>query len=234
MDFPDQLIDAHGAGELVVFAGAGLSMPLPTGLPSFKALAVQVGNEADLPLGRFDQLDAYLGRVLGTGYPVKERVAQIISAGDGPNVLHDAVLGLFKDAASVRIVTTNFDRKLWDVAAGRWSEPPREYVAPALPFGGDMEGIVYLHGAVHDSTARLVVTDADFGAAYGGSGQQVGDPGKRREHQHSGGSLRRCPIGPRTVTPRSVSDPFVAYCGRSVGRSFARRTRRSSARDHSP
>jgi hypothetical protein len=26
MDFPDQLIDAHGAGELVVFAGAGVSM----------------------------------------------------------------------------------------------------------------------------------------------------------------------------------------------------------------
>src|SRR3954466_9906161 len=136
MDFPDQLIDAHGAGELVVFAGAGVSMPLPTGLPSFKTLAVQVGNEADLPLGRFDQLDAYLGRVSGTGYPVKERVAQIISAGGAPNVLHDAVLGLFKDAASVRIVTTNFDRKLWDVASGRWSEPPREYVAPALPFGG--------------------------------------------------------------------------------------------------
>ena len=45
MDFPDQLIDAHGAGELVVFAGAGVSMPLPTGLPSFKALAVQVGND---------------------------------------------------------------------------------------------------------------------------------------------------------------------------------------------
>jgi hypothetical protein len=65
MDFPDQLIDAHGAGELVVFAGAGVSMPLPTGLPSFKALAVQVGNEAGLPLGRFDQLDAYLGRVSG-------------------------------------------------------------------------------------------------------------------------------------------------------------------------
>jgi len=166
MDFPDQLIDAHGAGKLVVFAGAGVSMPLPTALPSFKALAVQVGNEAGLPLGRFDQLDAYLGRVSGTGYPVKERVAEIIAAGGAPNALHHAVLGLYRDAASVRIVTTNFDRRLWDVAAGRWSEPPREYVAPALPFGGDMDGIVYLHGAVHDSTARLVVTDADFGAAY--------------------------------------------------------------------
>jgi hypothetical protein len=124
MDFPDQLTDAHGAGELVVFVGAGVSMPLPTGLPSFKALAVQVGNEAGLPLGRFDQLDAYLGRVSGSGYPVKERVAQIISAGGAPNVLHDAVLGLFKDAASVRIVTTNFDRKLWDVAAGHLSSGP--------------------------------------------------------------------------------------------------------------
>jgi hypothetical protein len=166
MDFPDELIDAHGVGQLVVFAGAGVSMPAPTSLPSFKKLAEQVGREAGLSLGRFEQLDAYLGRVSAAGYLVNERVAQIINGGGAPNVLHDTVLGLFTDAASIRIVTTNFDRKLWDVAASRWSEPPREYVAPALPFGGDMDGIVYLHGAIHDSTARLVVTDADFGAAY--------------------------------------------------------------------
>jgi NAD-dependent SIR2 family protein deacetylase len=197
MDFPDQLIDAHGAGELVVFAGAGVSMPLPTGLPSFKALAVQVGNEAGLPLGRFDQLDAYLGRVTGTGYPVKERVAQVISAGGAPNVLHAAVLGLFKDAASVRIVTTNFDRKLWDVAAGRWSEPPREDVAPALPFGGDMEGIVYLHGAVHDSTARLVVTDRPR-AERSRCLSPLSPRARAADHQDKSWA---CPLGPECTSP---------------------------------
>ena len=39
-------------------------------------------------------------------------------------------------------------------------------MAPALPFGGDMRGIVYLHGAAHDSASDLVVTDRDFGLAY--------------------------------------------------------------------
>jgi hypothetical protein len=165
IDFPDELIDAHGAGHLVVFAGAGVSLPPPTSLPSFKRLAEQVGLEAGLPLGRFEPLDAYLGRVAAAGYMVHERVAEIINAGGAPNIVHDAVLGLFNDAASVRIVTTNFDRKLWE-ASSRWAEPPREYVAPALPFGGDMGGIVYLHGAVHDSIPRLVITDGDFGSAY--------------------------------------------------------------------
>lgn len=66
----------------------------------------------------------------------------------------------------VRIVTTNFDRQLWRAASACWPTEPREYVAPALPFGGDMRGIVYLHGAAHDSTKGLVVTDRDFGLAY--------------------------------------------------------------------
>lgn len=100
MDFPELLSTLMAPGSWLC-SRRGVSIPLPTGLPSFKELAVRAGNKAGLPLGRFDQLDAYLGRISGTGYPVKERLAQVISAGGAPNVPHAAVLGLFKDAACV-------------------------------------------------------------------------------------------------------------------------------------
>lgn len=166
LEIPQELLDDLRDGRLVVFAGAGVSMPAPTSLPSFRRLAEQIGQEAGVELRRLEPLDMYLGRALATGSQVHRRVAEIISAGGVANALHEAVVGLFPSSDALRVVTTNFDRHLWEAACNRWKEEPREYVAPALPYGGDARGIVYLHGAAHDQPEHLVVTDRDFGSAY--------------------------------------------------------------------
>ena len=45
IDFPEQLNDAHRQGKLVVFAGAGVSIDQPSGLPDFATLALQVSGD---------------------------------------------------------------------------------------------------------------------------------------------------------------------------------------------
>ena len=42
IDFPKSLLDALRDGNLVVFAGAGVSMGEPSGLPDFSKLAMTV------------------------------------------------------------------------------------------------------------------------------------------------------------------------------------------------
>ena len=44
IDFPKSLLDALNDEQLVVFAGAGVSIPEPAGLPSFSKLAKQVAS----------------------------------------------------------------------------------------------------------------------------------------------------------------------------------------------
>ena len=44
VDFPQPLLNALRDGKLVVFAGAGVSMGSPAGLPSFRELAEPLDN----------------------------------------------------------------------------------------------------------------------------------------------------------------------------------------------
>lgn len=44
IDVPDDLLKAQAAGELVIFAGAGVSNPPPSSLPLFGGLATQIGS----------------------------------------------------------------------------------------------------------------------------------------------------------------------------------------------
>ena len=44
VSIPVELERARGAGELVVFAGAGVSMGLPADMPSFRGLAREIGE----------------------------------------------------------------------------------------------------------------------------------------------------------------------------------------------
>jgi hypothetical protein len=42
VDFPNQLVESRATGDLVVFAGAGPSMPAQSNLPVFKDLAIRL------------------------------------------------------------------------------------------------------------------------------------------------------------------------------------------------
>lgn len=166
VDLPESLIDAQRKGQLVVFAGAGVSMGEPSNLPSFRTLAEQIGR-LTAALEENEALDLYLGRVEDLGARVQHLALMAIDApGSTFRELHRDLLRLFENAECVRIVTTNFDSHFSKAAVSVFDAPVETFYAPALPLGRDFAGIAYLHGAVAKPRNRLVLTDRDFGQAY--------------------------------------------------------------------
>lgn len=166
IDFPEIVLRAQRSGSLVIFAGAGVSMPAPSNLPNFDELADKVADST-LRRGDGEPVDVFLGRLAGKGVKVHERVVKILTGPDSaPNSLHTDLLRLFRLTVNVRLVTTNFDRHFTKAAETVFADTPEIYGAPALPLGNDFAGIVYLHGSVDAPARRLVLTDADFGRAY--------------------------------------------------------------------
>jgi SIR2-like domain/Domain of unknown function (DUF4020) len=164
VDFPREVLDAQRDGNLVIFAGAGVSKGDPANCPTFWELAEKIGN-SPVPDKEGNALDRYLGRLHKEGVRVHEQACRILGESSEPNLLHKELLKLFSSADKVRIVTTNFDRHFSTAAETIFPEINTFY-APALPLGNDFEGIVYLHGSINQRPDRLVLTDSDFGKAY--------------------------------------------------------------------
>ena len=162
VNVPRELCDSLSRGELVVFAGAGVSMSPPSNLPSFPGLVRDV-------TGNTPRKDAALDRLLGDAarrnQDVHRRVHRRIEATTLPNANHRALIELSLSPDDVRIVTTNYDL-LFEAALKEkgWEVPC--HAAPALPLGDDFRGVVHLHGMLGDRADRLVVTDSDFSRAY--------------------------------------------------------------------
>lgn len=166
VDLPQELIDAHQRGELVIFVGAGASIGPPSNLPSFVGLTAEIAADAGVEFDpTHDQPDVILGRA--DAHPLMDvhgRIAhKIDDPSSQPNALHRAIGTLAAGGPTIRIVTTNYDRHLTTVMADRH---PTEYHGPALPMGDDFDGLVYLHGTLTQEPRHLVVTDEDFGRAY--------------------------------------------------------------------
>lgn len=164
IEFPDSILDALRDDELVIFAGAGVSVGPPSNLPSFEKLANDIasgtGEVASAPLDRF------LGQLQHRKVAVHERAARLLSpTGSAPNVLHQDLLRLFHAAERVRLVTSNFDQHFETAAQALFGNLPDMYRAPALPLGNRFAGIVHVHGALTHAQ-DMVLTDADFGRAY--------------------------------------------------------------------
>jgi hypothetical protein len=170
IDFPTPLVEAHESGDLVIFIGAGASIPPPSALPSFMELVRTIRDESNLlsEIGDIDdqRLDEVLGRIADDyGVDVHERIHDLTSRkGSRPSPVHKAIVKL-ASASTIRIVTTNYDHHLSTLLDLLHEEVP-EYFAPALPMGDDFAGIVYIHGRVDQERRRLVATDDDFGKAY--------------------------------------------------------------------
>ena len=168
IDFPQEVIDAQRDGRLVVFAGAGVSMPPPSSLPDFETLADRIGAGCR-PRKEKEPRDEYLGLLheKGEGVRVHEQAASILLTPDSkPTELHKALLRLFHPKTPVRIVTTNFDNHFTTAAVELEIRNLEINSGPALPLGNDFESLIYLHGAASRSPLRIVLTDADFGRAY--------------------------------------------------------------------
>ena len=166
INFPGPLLNALRDGELVVFAGAGVSMGEPACLPSFKNLADMIAAGTGKALQNGEAIDHFLGRLQHGGVKVDERAAEVLFR-DGlePTELHRNLLRLYLGAAPVRVVTTNFDLLFEQAAADVFGSVPEVSRAPALPLGRQFKGIVHLHGAV-STRSEMVITDEDFGRAY--------------------------------------------------------------------
>ena len=167
IDFPKPLLNALRDGELIVFAGAGVSMGDPANPPSFKCLARAIGQGTGEALQGDELEDSYLGRLQHQkGVQVHERAAQELAKDDPkPTSLHHDLLRLYPDSQSVRVVTTNFDLLFEQAARTVFGSDPEVFKAPALPLGRAFNGIVHIHGAI-SRPSEMVLTDADFGRAY--------------------------------------------------------------------
>ena len=185
-NFPDQLLEARDAGNVVFFCGAGISRPA---LPGFFDLAEQVISEFKPAEGAtslallnrirddpvfsppLDQVFNHLQYEYGAA-AVDAKVSELLKTPRAATAeQHSIVLRLSQSALrQPQIVTTNFDR-LFE----RARKSIRWYAQPALPdlaSGQGLEGLVYLHGRMPtrptDGTRRLgfVLSSADFGRAY--------------------------------------------------------------------
>src|ERR1700722_7675159 len=166
INLPEELLRAHEAGDLVIFAGAGVSCPPPSSLPLFKALAEQIGENTSFQLGEGEPFDRYLGRLKQNEVKVHELAANIlINDSTRPHELHQLLVELFGSAGRLKLVTTNFDTHFSTAVDGKFSSEVETFFAPALPLGNDFAGLVYLHGCAK-KPVRCVLTDEDFGRAY--------------------------------------------------------------------
>ena len=166
IDFPKPLIDALYDDELVIFAGAGVSMGEPACLPNFEHLAKMIAEGTGKTLRAGEEIDHFLGRLEHGGVKVHERAAEILSR-DGLETteLHRNLLRLYPDVGKIRIVTTNFDRLFEQAATDIFGSVPEIFRASALPTGGEFHGIVHIHGST-DYLDEMVITVKDFGRAY--------------------------------------------------------------------
>ena len=168
--FPEPIRSALRDGELVVFAGAGVSMGSPACLPDFTTLADSIAKgSTDTRLdGETD--DAFLGRLHKSGVQVHERAARLLQTNrygnpPRPTGLHRDLVRLYPQPDKVRIITTNFDLLFQAAAQDLFAEQPDLFRAPALPLGRAFNGIIHVHGSL-DRPQEIVLTDADFGRAY--------------------------------------------------------------------
>jgi hypothetical protein len=164
IDFDNRILDALRDDQLVVFAGAGVSMGPPSSLAGFWKLTCDIAQGSGLAPSA--PLDRFLGRLHHRNVAVHERAARFLSpAGSAPNALHHDLLRLFRTVERIRLVTTNFDLHFETAANALFGALPDVYRAPALPVGYEFSGIVHVHGAL-PLERHLVLTDADFGRAY--------------------------------------------------------------------
>jgi hypothetical protein len=162
---PDQIRIAFEEDKLVIFAGAGVSLPAPSNLPSFNGLVRQICGQPSVQSAKEDQV---LGKLARNGTDVHAAAVKILyHSKTHPTELHKQALRIFGSPEKVRIVTTNFDDHFSAAARSVFRKHAvKEFYAPALPQGDDFQGIVYLHGSARENPQAMVLTDKNFGAAY--------------------------------------------------------------------
>lgn len=163
--FPYAVVDAAMGGNLVVFAGAGVSKD--AGLPDFQTLVTEVHKLLGVSADPGDKPpDQQLGDLERAGHDVRSIICSVLGKIDAtPSGWHQAIVGLARSREFVRVVTTNYDDLLARAATESHGVTPPAFQGPALPLGREFRGLVHLHGH-RDEPIGIVATDADFSRAY--------------------------------------------------------------------
>ncbi len=141
-------------------------MGAPANLPSFVRLAEIIAEGTGESKQDLEPEDRFLGRLAHKGINVHARAKQSLEFEESAATdLHRSLVRLYSDAATTRIVTTNFDLLFEQAANEVFGDSSEIFRAPALPLGRDFNGVVHVHGSVMRPT-EMVLTDADFGRAY--------------------------------------------------------------------
>lgn len=166
VNLPQAVLDAQSEDRLVFFVGAGASAAAPSTLPLFDALARELARKARVSFDKSNGIDYFLGALPET-FETHRHARDLIDRKDSaPNSTHTALIRLASSTGGMRIVTTNFDDHLSSAAFEMGIQIPDKWFGPALPLGGDFNGLVHLHGSVLRKPQELILTDRDFGKAY--------------------------------------------------------------------
>ena len=166
VDIPNSLLDDLHNNKVVVFAGAGVSMGEPAGLPNFESLTKIIAKATVYAKSESENLEQFLGRLDDRGVEVHHLAKTELSReGAKPTPLHRELLKLYRKDQSIRLVTTNFDLLFEQAAKEMSGNTPEVFHAPMLPFGHQLNGIIHLHGSICYPD-QMVLTDRDFGRAY--------------------------------------------------------------------
>jgi len=166
---PDEILDAHEAGTLVFFVGAGASLGKPSNLPLFDGLARKLARLASYPFSKRGGLDFFIGQLesLPQGFDAHQHAKTLIANPKSSyNSLHSVIVDLANTGNAFRVVTTNYDDHLAGAASAASIAVPDTWYGPALPLGRDFAGLVHLHGSVRRPKEEMILTDRDFGRAY--------------------------------------------------------------------
>jgi hypothetical protein len=166
---PRELFEAHQKGDLVLFVGAGASMSQPTGMPDFGRLAETLANKAGTSfLGENQDTDRLLG-TLPTTFNIRRHTKTIFKREESrPNTVHDSIIQLANTSEKFKIITTNFDCLLEEIANSNphtktsW----RFCDKPLTPEEHDFEGIVHIHGSAKGEESNIIITDEHFSRTY--------------------------------------------------------------------
>lgn len=187
--FPNQLVDALLAGEVVFLCGAGVSAPQLPQFPDlvrgcFHQLRVAMRNSENESFiaWRYEEVLGSLSRrVVDPDEVVKAVTNQLRVPANVQLGNHKTILRLSKDLSNASvIVTTNFDtlfeRAMLD-SCDKHTVQRQSFAGQDLPAPGStgFGGIVHLHGRIDDDTVgldatSLVLTSAQYGDAYMRSG----------------------------------------------------------------
>jgi hypothetical protein len=177
-DIPVDVIQKLEDGKLIFFCGAGVSYP--AGLPSFEGLVKKIYEKLHMDMApdefqafesrHYDRTLALLENRIDCSL-VREKIFEILEIELPIRKkldTHKALLSLsrFKDG-DCRLVTTNFDRGF--ILASDDDLPVDKAPKLPVPKKHTWNSLVHLHGLIQDNDPegkRLVVTSADFGAAY--------------------------------------------------------------------